>query len=232
MKKRKIMMSVMSAALVGVVAIGGTLAYLSSTTDKVTNTFNVGAGYEEEGPHTGLWLDETAKTSEKNPTQVSEKNRTEEGVDYTDLLPADVIAKDPTFHLTAGSTESYVCAKVTGLDALVASNFIVKADNNFDDKISELNEKWVKVDDLDTLDGLYRYNVTVGGEKSYEMEPMFQYIKFDADVDTARFEEIKAAGLDDVTVYGVAVQAANMNNAETAQVEAEKVLQSVPELLG
>ena len=64
------------------------------------------------------------------------------------------------------------------------------------------------------------------------MEPMFQYIKFDADVDTARFEEIKAAGLDDVTVYGVAVQAANMNNAETAQVEAEKVLQSVPELLG
>ena len=231
MKKRKIMMSVMSAALVGVVAIGGTLAYLSDTTDKVTNTFNVGSGYITDKDHTGLWLDETAKIDEKNPTQVSKENRTEEGVDYTDLLPADVIAKDPTFHLTAGSTESYVFAKVTGLDALAASNFIIKAENVFNDKTNALNPNWVKVGGSGTLDGLYRYNVTVGGEKSYEMDPLFQYIKFDADVDTARFEEIKTAGLDDVTVYGVAVQAANMDE-ETAQVEAEKVLQSVPELLG
>ena len=223
MKKNKIMLSVISGLLVAAVAVGGTLAYLSDKSNMVTNTFNVGAGYEEEGPHTGLWLDETAKTGEDNPTAVDTENRTEEGVAYTDLLPADVIAKDPTFHLTAGSTESYVFAEVKGLDALVASNFIIKPDNVFDDKTSELNANWVKVDGKDTLDGLYRYNVTVGGEQSYEMEPMFQYIKFDGDVDSDRFNEIKKAGLDDITVRGAAVQTANLNET-TAQAEAEKVL--------
>lgn len=223
MKKNKIMLSVISGLLVAAVAVGGTLAYLSDKSNMVTNTFNVGAGYEEEGPHTGLWLDETAKTGEDNPTAVDTENRTEEGVAYTDLLPADVIAKDPTFHLTAGSTESYVFAEVKGLDALVASNFIIKPDNVFDDKTSELNANWVKVDGEDTLDGLYRYNVTVGGEQSYEMEPMFQYIKFDGDVDSDRFNEIKEAGLENITVRGVAVQTANLNET-TAQAEAEKVL--------
>lgn len=227
MKKNKIMLSVISGLLVAAVAVGGTLAYLSDKSNMVTNTFNVGAGYEEEGPHTGLWLDETAKTGEDNPTAVDTENRTEEGVAYTDLLPADVIAKDPTFHLTAGSTESYVFAEVKGLDALVASNFIIKPDNVFDDKTSELNANWVKVDGEDTLDGLYRYNVTVGGEQSYEMEPMFQYIKFDGDVDSDRFNEIKEAGLENITVRGVAVQTANLNET-TAQAEAEKVLAANP----
>ena len=227
MKKNKIMLSVISGLLVAAVAVGGTLAYLSDKSNMVTNTFNVGSGYTTEDPHTGLWLDETAKTGDENPTAVDTKNRTEEGVAYTDLLPADVIAKDPTFHLTDGSVESYVFAEVKGLDALVASNFIIKADNVFDDKISELNANWVKVDGKDTLDGLYRYNVTVGGEQSYEMEPMFQYIKFDADVDTDRFNEIKAEGLDNITVRGVAVQAANLNET-TAQTEAEKVLAANP----
>lgn len=227
MKKNKIMMSVVSGLLVAAVAVGGTLAYLSDKSNMVTNTFNVGSGYTTEDPHTGLWLDETAKTGEDNPTVVNTESRTEEGVAYTDLLPADVIAKDPTFHLTDGSVESYVFAEVKGLDALVASNFIIKADNVFDDKISELNANWVKVGGEGTLDGLYRYNVTVGGEQSYEMEPMFQYIKFDADVDTDRFNEIKAEGLQNITVRGVAVQAANLNET-TAQTEAEKVLAANP----
>ena len=147
MKKNKIMLSVISGLLVAAVAVGGTLAYLSDKSNMVTNTFNVGSGYVTEDPHTGLWLDETAKTGDENPTAVDTENRTEEGVAYTDLLPADVIAKDPTFHLTDGSVESYVFAEVKGLDALVASNFIIKPENVFNDKNSALNANWVKVGD-------------------------------------------------------------------------------------
>lgn len=231
MKKKKLMMAVVSASLVGVVAIGGTLAYLSDQTDEVTNTFNVGSGYVTDKYHTGLWLDETDKVGTTNPVEVSDTYRTEEGVQYTDLLPADVIAKDPTFHLTQGSVESYVFAEVVGLDELKSNEFIIKAENNFNDKVSGLNKNWVKVDGSNTLDGLYRYNVTVGGEKSYEMEPLFQYIKFDADVDTDRFNEIKETGLEDVIVRGVAVQAANMNET-TAQEEAVKILRGDVEMLG
>ena len=89
MKKRKLMMTIMSLALVLVVAVGGTLAYLSDQSNQVTNTFNVGSGYEEEenpddpdNPHTGLWLDETAKPESGNPLEPSEDNRTETGVAY------------------------------------------------------------------------------------------------------------------------------------------------------
>lgn len=231
MNKKKMAMSITSVALVGAVVVGGTLAYLSDKTDVVTNTFNVGSGYVTDKYHTGLWLDETDKTGTTNPVEVSDIYRTEEGVQYTDLLPADVIAKDPTFHLTQGSVESYVFAEVVGLDALKSNEFIIKADNNFDDKVSELNANWEKVDGEDTLDGLYRYKNTVGGTKSYEMEPLFQYIKFDADVDTDRFNEIKETGLENVIVRGVAVQAANMNPT-TAQAEAEKILRGDMEMLG
>lgn len=222
MKKNKIMLSVVSGLLVAAVAVGGTLAYLSDKSNMVTNTFNVGAGYEEDDDgHVGLWLDEIdidGKDEEGNPAE-----RTEIGNEYEDLQPGSIVEKDPTFHLTDGSVESYVFAEVKGLDALVASDFIIKPENVFNDKNSALNANWVKVDGKETLDGLYRYNVTVGGEKSYEMVPMFQYIKFDADVDTDRFNEIKAEGLDNITVRGVAVQAANLNET-TAQVEAENVL--------
>lgn len=219
MKKNKIMLSVISGLLVAAVAVGGTLAYMSDKSNMVTNTFNVGAGYVPEGDHVGLWLDEVdiAKPG----------SRTEIGNEYKDLQPGSIVEKDPTFHLTNKSTDSYVFAEVKGLDALVASNFIIKPENVFNDKNSALNANWVKVDGKETLDGLYRYNVTVGGEKSYEMVPMFQYIKFDADVDTDRFNEIKAEGLDNITVRGVAVQAANLNET-TAQVEAEKVLAANP----
>lgn len=45
MTKKKIMMAAMSAGLVAVVGVGGTLAYLSAQTDVVENTFAVGAGF-------------------------------------------------------------------------------------------------------------------------------------------------------------------------------------------
>ena len=59
MTKKKIMMAAMSAGLVAVVGIGGTLAYLSSRSETVTNTFSVGTGFipGPEGQQ-AVWLDE------------------------------------------------------------------------------------------------------------------------------------------------------------------------------
>ena len=45
MTKKKLMMAGLSAGLVAVVGIGGTLAYLSDKSEVVTNTFTVGTGY-------------------------------------------------------------------------------------------------------------------------------------------------------------------------------------------
>ena len=222
MKKRKIMMSVLSAALVGVVAIGGTLAYLSDTTDKVTNTFNVGAGYEEDDKgHVGLWLDEVDIEAAESGA------RTEEGNTYEDLLPGDTVVKDPTFHMTAGSTESYVIAKVVGADASMAAGYIFK---NEAEEVG-FNGEWVKVAGLDENtevvtpggDGYYIYtNVETGmpaivdpsdEEVAVDLVPMFNSVTLTAEIDSD--DEMTAADGQKVWISGAAVQATN-NTADNA----------------
>ena len=45
MTKKKLMMAGLSAGLVAVVGVGGTLAYLSAQSDVVENSFTVGKGF-------------------------------------------------------------------------------------------------------------------------------------------------------------------------------------------
>lgn len=226
MKKNKIMLSVISGLLVAAVAVGGTLAYLSDKSNMVTNTFNVGAGYEEDDDgHVGLWLDEVDIT---NP-----ESRTETGNEYKDLQPGSIVEKDPTFHLTAGSTDSYVFAEVTGVDEMIAAGYYFTVDEpeKLVDPVSAFNEKWVKVADNGVegdagFNGLYIYKdgvdgIVSGGEA---MEAMFNWVKLGSDVDNEEFAAIEPSAVD---IRGVAVQAANLT-AEEAQVEAENILATMP----
>lgn len=222
MRKKRIMISIMSAALVAVVAIGGTLAYLSEKTDSVTNTFTVGVGYEEDAQgHKGLWLDEVDITDPTGET------RTESGNHYKDLLPTMVMQKDPTFHLVEGSTESYVFAEIQGLDELLEKGFIVSdtafPEEGYPEPASNLNGNWKKISEGigQTYDGIYVYKTTVGGDKSTEMAPLFNYIKFSSKVTSPEFDAIDR--LEDVVIRGVAVQATNMTE-ELAAHEAAAVL--------
>lgn len=231
MKKNKIMLSVVSGLLVAAVAVGGTLAYLSDKSNMVTNTFNVGAGYVEEDGHVGLWLDEIdidGKDEEGNPAE-----RTEIGNEYKDLQPGSIVEKDPTFHLTNKSTDSYVFAQVTGVDEMIAVGyyFTVVKPEKLVDPVSAFNEKWVKVADNGVegdagFNGLYIYKdgvdgIVSGGE---EMEAMFNWVKLGSDVDNEEFAAIAPSAVD---IRGVAVQAANLTDKE-AQVEAEKILATLP----
>lgn len=233
MNKKKMAMSITSLALVGAVAIGGTLAYLSDQSNQVTNTFNVGTGYtEDDEGHQGLWLDEKdwdGKDEEGNPTE-----RTETGNTYEDLLPGSVVDKDPTFHLTADSIDSYVFAEITGLDALLDKGFFV-SDDELDPTTNpdgnKLNDGWLKVSTGDGFDGLYVYvgepgttvddaDVVKGGET---LPAMFQHIKMSSTMGNDAFQ-----ALDDlvgtINVRGVAVQADNNTpeQAMTAAIDALK----------
>lgn len=231
MKKNKIVMSVISGLLVAAVAVGGTLAYLSDKSNMVTNTFNVGEGYTtDDDGHVGLWLDETANPADgSNPTEISYANRTEVGVEYKELYPGDVVAKDPTFHLTDGSIESYVFARVTGADAMIAAGYVISdidlGDFDVEPKSSVNETAWEKVaDDGDTndagFDGIYMYRTTVGGTQPYEMASLFNSVKLSKDVDNEEFAAIQPSTID---IQGVAVQASN-NSQESAQAEAETIL--------
>ncbi len=236
MKKRKIMMSVLSAALVGVVAIGGTLAYLSDKSNTVTNTFNVGSGYEEDDDdHIGLWLDETAKPKDGgNPVDPSKTDRTEDGVVYDEMLPGSIVAKDPTFHLTDGSVNSYVFAFVDGVDAMIEDGYIFAVDKPaalVDPDQSVFNDEWVKLPaDSEGFDGWYVYKMDAAGETEAEMYgvnggeemvPMFQYVKLGSDLENAEFDAV--AEMSQLTIFGVAVQTANLTMDE-ALTEAGRVI--------
>lgn len=246
MNKKKAAMSLMSLALVGAVAVGGTLAFLTDTTGKVTNTFTMGKGYEDETvpvdpedpdgekvSHTGLWLDETripedAPVDTRYPTAIGKtlKDRVEasdtgiSGVEYKDLVPGDIMVKDPTFHMVAGSVKSRVVMKVTGLDALndlaydntkvfAINKDVIQDSTTVETKLNTGNsgETWKKiantdgkligvngVQDNDKLDGYYVYNQAVDAEderNTVDLKPLFQYISMNKNLSNQSFEKVQ-----------------------------------------
>ncbi|HWR24415.1 MAG TPA: TasA family protein [Feifaniaceae bacterium] len=97
--KKKLILIVAAAMLVVAIGVGGTLAYLTATST-VTNTFTIG--------NVALTLDETdPATGEKTTT----------GVGYTNLVPTEVITKDPYVRVAPGSQKCYLFAKLTETNA-------------------------------------------------------------------------------------------------------------------
>ena len=84
--KKRMAKGIAAAALIGVIAVGSTLAYLSATTGTKTNTF------------TGSNKNITGETTETNYD--SEKAGS--------YVPGDLIKKNPTVNLKANSESAYV----------------------------------------------------------------------------------------------------------------------------
>lgn len=99
MKKRTVAL-VLAIALVFAVAVGGTVAYLTSTAN-VKNTFTVGS--------VNIKLDEAKVTPDGKAVTPAERVTAN---DYK-LMPGHVYTKDPTVTVLNGSEESYVRMKVT-----------------------------------------------------------------------------------------------------------------------
>lgn len=98
MKRKNMISMVTSLALVGVVAVGGTLALLTSNTDTVTNTFAIGNGYGENA----LTLDEapvaqvTTGTDNFGGYDATGGERVKKN-DYLNLVADTTLDKDPHF---------------------------------------------------------------------------------------------------------------------------------------
>lgn len=109
MKMRKILAMVMALALTAALAVGGTLAYLTSQ-DSVTNTFTVGK--------VNITLDEA--DVDEYGVEIPDASRTDAN-EYK-LLPGHTYVKDPIVHVTAGSENSYLFVKVeNGISGLEAT---------------------------------------------------------------------------------------------------------------
>ena len=108
-KFRRILVLLACAVLLVSLSVGATLAYLTSTTQTVKNTFTVGK--------VNITLDEV-KLNENGEIEYEEDDgetaiRTKEGNTEVHLLPGRNIPKDPTVTVLAGSEDCYVRVKVT-----------------------------------------------------------------------------------------------------------------------
>lgn len=125
MKRKNMVAMVTSIALVGAVAVGGTLALLSQPSNTVTNIFTVGAGYDADE----IKLDEDTVYQEVSGTNlggykghgvpVAERVT---GNTYSNLVAGTTLDKDPTFRIVDDgdktvSPKSWFVAQVTGLTA-------------------------------------------------------------------------------------------------------------------
>lgn len=98
--KKKFALMATSLVLVAALAVGGTLAWLTTTTGTVRNTFTVG--------DITMSLDEAEVTKNEDGTWSKNDDRTETGVEYASVYPGAKLPKDPTVHIGANSESCYV----------------------------------------------------------------------------------------------------------------------------
>lgn len=128
MTKKRIATLATCLTLVGAVAVGGTLALLTSGPKGITNTFATSTGYDETDGEMDFIIEE--KPVQQNTVTGSWEFKTEGETDYTsdaqhytNLVPDTTLAKNPRFQLRDGATDgtnppdSWVVAKIDVEDA-------------------------------------------------------------------------------------------------------------------
>ena len=106
---KKTLTVILALVLVVALSVAGTMAYMTSTTEEVKNTFSVG--------NVGITLDE-AKVDPKTGKAIDDGVTRSQGNDYR-LYPGMTYDKDPTVHVDPESEDCYIriFATVTCPDA-------------------------------------------------------------------------------------------------------------------
>lgn len=135
--KKKVFVTVLCAAALVVASVLGTMAYLTSQTETVTNTFTVG--------NVEITLDETDVT----PMGVKDTDARVKGNEYK-LIPGHTYIKDPTVHVDTDSEESWLFVKVVDEIAGIEADTTVAA--------QMADNGWTAVD---RATNVYAYKATV-----------------------------------------------------------------------
>ncbi|MDO5411522.1 MAG: SipW-dependent-type signal peptide-containing protein [Lachnospiraceae bacterium] len=140
----------MAAAMICVGAIGGTLAYLTDTSDQVRNTFTVGQNVD-------ISLDEKYVDKLGDELKQGDVNYGKRGNgNVYKLVPNESYIKDPTVHVLADTEPCYVFIKVT--DSF--SNYNLEPDDTTYKSITaQIEDNWTEivVDGAATTDKFYYY---------------------------------------------------------------------------
>lgn len=229
---RKVLLLACSAVLLVCLSVGATLAYLTSQTEEVKNTFTVGK--------VAITLDEAAiEEDEKTGNWVEDSDATRVKTNAYHLMPGLTYAKDPTVTVIADSEPSYV-------RILVTINKIDKLMEIFPDSYNEelgifmledfVGDTWNSTvwpcnSVTANTDGTYTYEfrhngiVTTEASKNNVLPDLFEKIVVPGDVTNAQLADLD--GLN-IKVVAQAIQAAGFSDADAAWKEFKAPAVSTP----
>lgn len=209
MKKRILIMSV-AMALVCVFAVGMTIAYLTSTTETVTNTFTVG--------NVKITLDEAMVDEMGVPVENADRVT----ANTYKLLPGHTYTKDPTIHVDESSEDCFIRAKVTITNASAWQTLIEKyaggdlfeVITGFDDGIWWVNSAYTSIDtESDTITYTFVYknesHTDELGKRIWTLTDGTDLVLFGGiDIpDGLNNEELRTVANTNITIIAEAIQA-------------------------
>ena len=208
MKKKSIALTLTAVMLALAVGIGGTIAYFTSTTEEVKNTFTTG--------NVGITLDE-AKVVKNGDTWTATNDPRVKENKYETVYPGAVLPKDPTIHVNANSQEAYVGIKVVVTKANEWKTALGDKHIQLAEVVKGHDEsEWARVGDPifdnvnDTVTYFYMYKTTV---KAGDNCMLFNQVVIPAAFDNDELAKIDGFTM---TATGYAIQAQGVN-AETAK---------------
>lgn len=181
MKKKNVLMMALSLCLVAVIAVGGTLAYLTAQGNAITNEFTfVTAG--PEGGVINVKLTETATFPDDYSGVASVDGDESTGYSYTNVVPNEVLPKAPSVWVET-KVPCWVFVKIT-----TSTNVTIEDMNTTD---------WKAVSNAP---GVYAYKTPVAAGNDYDesLSTLFTKVKVgNVDIST---------DLDPITIDVAAVQ--------------------------
>ena len=199
MNAKKIVTAGLALVMVAGISVAGTLAFLTSTTDEVKNTFTVGS--------VAITLDEADVNTDG--TYVTDVNNRVYENEYK-LMPGHEYIKDPTVHVDTNSENAYLFVKVENGIAAIEDESNTIADQMEDNG-------WAPVSGTDNV---YAYEAVV---KAGENHKVFDSFKVSGDVEGTKPDEPVAGTLylsdyaaAEITVTAYAIQADGFSSADAA----------------
>lgn len=175
MKKKKLVTLLGTVALIGAIGAGSTLAYLTSTTGTVTNTFTVGNVNFDEKLNNGLSESEVTRQNgvyaDADGDEWSSAGNT-----YKDLVAGEVVYKDPTAHMGADSQDAYLFLRVYNTKAKVGDVSVFANIDIDTTKWQQVGSGSEKINPADTAEADYVDYVYKGAAKANGHYTLFEHV--------------------------------------------------------
>lgn len=198
MKKTKLVATLGAVALIGVIGVGSTFAYLTDQTATVTNTFTVGDVTFDEDNELGSGLRESAVVRDEETGNYVDNDGADTWTvvanEYTNLAAGEEVYKDPTVVMGADSQDAWVFVKVTNVTDETFSD--VAWSEDWTDVTAEYLAANEMAEDVDYV--VYAKNTTIAAE---EASTIFTSV-------TVSTEVTGETVIPEITVEAFAIQAA------------------------